>query len=93
MKKLKKNLKKNYTSMIIPLYNEETRLDYSFNVIETLLRKREKTFKEIIFVNDGSNDKSKNKILDFLKKNKKKNFFTKLKLISYSKNRGKGYGI
>ena len=36
MKKLKKNIKKDYTSMIIPLYNEERRLDYSFNIIEIL---------------------------------------------------------
>ena len=50
----------NYTSIIIPLYNEETRIDYCLDIIIKLLKKKEKIFKEIIFVNDGSTDKSKN---------------------------------
>ena len=83
----------NYTSIIIPLYNEEIRIDYCFDIIIKLLKKKEKIFKEIIFVNDGSTDKSKNKVLKFIKRVKKKNFNTKLKLISYSKNRGKGYAL
>ena len=62
----------NYTSIIIPLYNEEIRIDHCFNIIIKLLKKREKTFKEIIFVNDGSTDKSKNKVLEFIKELKKK---------------------
>ena len=83
----------NYTSIIIPLYNEEIRMDYCFDIIIKLLKKKEKIFKEIIFVNDGSTDKSKNKILEFIKKTEKKNFKTKIKLISYSKNKGKGYAL
>ena len=83
----------NYTSIIIPLYNEETRIDYCFDIIIKLLKKKEKIFKEIIFVNDGSTDKSKNMVLEFIKKVKKRNFNIKLKLISYSKNKGKGYAL
>ena len=83
----------NYTSIIIPLYNEETRIDYCFDIIIKLLKKKEKIFKEIIFVNDGSTDKSKIMVLEFIKKVKKKNFNIKLKLISYSKNKGKGYAL
>ena len=56
MKKLKKSFKKNSTSIIIPLYNEEVRLNYCFNIIEKLLKKKEEIIKEIIFVNDGSLD-------------------------------------
>ena len=56
MKKLRKYFKMNYTSMIIPLYNEEVRLNYCFYVIEKFLKKKEQLFKEIIFVNDGSTD-------------------------------------
>ncbi len=93
MKKLRKYFKMNYTSMIIPLYNEEVRLNYCFNIIEKLLKKKEEIFKEIIFVNDGSVDQSKSKVLKFIKIIKKKNFGTKLKLLSYSKNMGKGYAI
>ena len=40
MKKLKKSFKINYTSMVIPLYNEEVRLDYCFNIIEKFLKKK-----------------------------------------------------
>ena len=83
----------NYTSIIIPLYNEDTRIDYCFDIIIKLLKKKEKIFKEIIFVNDGSTDKSKDKVLKFIKRVRKKNFITKLKLISYLKNQGKGYAL
>ena len=93
MKKLKKFFKKNHTSIILPLYNEEIRLDYCFEIIEKFLKKNRKIFFEIIFVNDGSTDQSKNKILQFIKQNKKKNFNAKIKLISYTKNMGKGYAI
>ena len=83
----------NYTSIIIPLYNEDTRIDYCFDIVIKLLKKKEKIFKEIIFVNDGSTDKSKDKVLKFIKKVRKKNFITKLRLISYLKNQGKGYAL
>ena len=78
--------------MVIPLYNEEVRLDYCFNIIEKLLKKKT-IFKEIIFVNDGSTDQSKSKILKFIKKIKEKKFSTILKLLSYSKNMGKGHAV
>ena len=93
MKKLKKSFKKDHTSIILPLYNEEIRLDYCFEIIEKFLKKNRKIFFEIIFVNDGSTDQSKNKILQFIKQNKKKNFNTKIKLISYTENVGKGFAI
>ena len=88
MKKLKKSFKKDHTSIILPLYNEEIRLDYCFEIIEKFLKKNRKFFFEIIFINDGSTDQSKNKILQFIKQNKKKNFNTKIKLISYTENVG-----
>ena len=93
MKKKNKNLKITKTSVIIPLYNEEIRLDYCFSILKKFLKKRGKLFFEIIFVNDGSIDQSKNKILKFISKNKKKFFNAKIKLVSYTKNRGKGYAI
>ena len=93
MKKYRKSFKKDRTSIIIPLYNEETRLDYCLDIIEKFLKKNTNFFFEIIFVNDGSIDQSENKILKFIKKNKKKFFNAKIKLISYTKNVGKGYAI
>ena len=93
MKKLKKITKLNSVSLVIPLYNEELRLDYCFSVVEKFSRKKGKLFLEIIFVNDGSTDTSKEKILNFLNKSKKKFFNTKIKLISHKKNMGKGYAV
>jgi len=93
MKKLKKFFNKDHTSIIIPLYNEEVRLDYCFDIIEKFLKKNRNFFFEIIFVNDGSIDYSKKKILKFINKNKKKFLNSKIKLISYTKNMGKGYAI
>ena len=93
MKKYKKSFEKDRTSIIIPLYNEEIRLDYCLDIIEKFLKKNTNFFFEIIFVNDGSIDQSKNKILKFINKNKKKFFNAKIKLISYTKNVGKGYAI
>ena len=93
MKKLKKTFKLHSTSLIIPLYNEELRLDHCFSEIKKFLKKKSKLFLEIIFVDDGSTDKSKKKILNFINRNKKKNFNTKINLISYRKNKGKGYAI
>jgi dolichyl-phosphate beta-glucosyltransferase len=91
--KIKILFEMNYTSIIIPLYNEDARIDYCFDTIIKLLKKKEKIFKEIIFVNDGSTDKSKDKVLKFIKRVRKKKFITKLKLISYLKNKGKGYAL
>ena len=93
MKELQKKFKFNRTSIVIPLYNEELRLDHCFSVIKKFIRKKEKLFLEIIFVDDGSNDMSKKKILNFINRNKKNFLNTKIKLISYKKNMGKGYAI
>lgn len=76
-------------SIIFPLYNEQHRLSKLFSEI-----KKQKNFKkkntEFIFVNDGSNDKSLKMINDFISENKKK---IDIKLISYIKNRGKGFAL
>ena len=58
-------------SLIIPLYNEEKRLKNSFKVIKNFLFKKKNT--EVIFVNDGSNDKSAKIIKNFIRKFHKKN--------------------
>ena len=93
MKKIKKTFKIDQVSMVIPLYNEETRLDHCFDTMKKFLRKKGKLILEIIFVDDGSNDVSKKKILNFINRNKKNFLNTKIKLISYKKNMGKGYAI
>ncbi len=67
-------------SIIVPVYNEQSRLIYLPDIC--------KYFKnyEIIVVNDGSTDST----LNFLKKYQKKYRF---KILSYPHNRGKGFAV
>ena len=66
-------------SIIIPIYNEEENIIKTYEFIESAL---EKLNYEVIFVNDGSTDKSENKIKEIIKKSKK------YKLISLRRNYG-----
>ena len=75
-------------SLIIPLYNEESRLIENLKILRTFLLKKKNS--EIIFINDGSEDHSDKIIKNFISKIKKKNL---IKYISYKKNVGKGYAI
>lgn len=76
-------------SIVIPAYNEENRLEPRLSQsINFLTANLHQSF-EIIFVNDGSIDKT----LDVLSQIKE--IFNKLdiKIISYDKNQGKGYAV
>ncbi len=75
-------------SLIIPLYNEEKRLNVSLEIIKKFLSKKRNS--EVVFVNDGSNDKSDKIIKNFISKSKKKK---SINYINYKKNIGKGYAI
>ncbi len=76
-------------SVILPLYNEEKRLNNLFKEIkEFKFLNRNKI--EFIFVDDGSNDNSFLLIKNFINKNKKK---IDLRLISYKNNKGKGFAL
>lgn len=76
-------------SLVIPVYNEEKRLEprlsESLNFLETIL---DKTF-EIIFVNDGSTDKT----LAILNETKNKFTSISIKIMSYERNQGKGFAV
>lgn len=78
-------------SIIYPIYNEEKRLKNIFLDIKKFNKKTRYIQKEYIFVNDGSIDKSKSILENFIKKNfnKKINY----RVVSYSKNKGKGYAL
>ncbi|MAG52818.1 MAG: hypothetical protein CMH62_02550 [Nanoarchaeota archaeon] len=69
------------TSVIVPLFNEETR---SPPFLNDLLKIAKKEW-EIILVDDGSKDKT----LDVIKKYN----FPNKKIITYSINKGKGYAV
>ena len=79
-------------SIIFPVYNEELRLNSSFNHIKSFLKKEKKLKIEIIFVDDGSRDNSYNLIEKFIKNLKTKNK-VKLKSIKSKNNLGKGAAL
>ena len=78
----------NNLSIIIPFYNEQHRLLESLKTLNNYFIKKNNI--EMIFVNDGSTDKSDFIICKFIKKYKK---IFEIKYIRYKKNIGKGYAI
>jgi len=68
-------------SIVIPVYNEENRLKKAFKIIVQWHRQQPNW--EFILVNDGSSDNTEKIIKKFLF----------VKLVSYSKNQGKGYAL
>ena len=68
-------------SLIVPVYNEEASIDTFLNRIHFLL-KNKYTY-ELIFVNDGSDDKTLNKLL------KRQKVDSHIKIIDLSRNFGK----
>ena len=76
-------------SIIFPIFNEEKRIDNTFDQIKKFSSENEKFDLEFLFVNDGSNDKSEIKIKNFIKLNDNLNS----KYIKSSKNMGKGNAL
>lgn len=68
-------------SILIPVYNEERTIE---EILNRVLRETENWQKEIIVINDGSTDKTLEKI---------KKFWDKIILLNLEKNRGKGFAL
>lgn len=79
-------MKKELLSIVVPCYNEEQVLDMFYNEIIKVLDRIQYTY-EIIFVDDGSTDRTPDIIKEFHKHNKR------VSLISFSRNFGKESGI
>ncbi len=73
-----------YLNIIIPCYNESMRLPVNKYLDFLKLNKKVK----IIFVNDGSTDKTKNLVTKLFNK-----FPEQIKILSYEKNKGKGNAV
>jgi len=69
-------------SIIVPLFNEEKNILKLYHELTKVLTKTKKSY-EIIFVNDGSKDKSQTELEKLEKKDKK------VKLINFTRNFGK----
>lgn len=79
-------------SLVIPVYNEEKRLEKTFKALKKGFDFRGLKLKELIFVNDGSADATAAKI-KASKGELEKVLKAKVKLISYPVNRGKGHAV
>lgn len=79
-----KQTKKPYLSIIIPVFNEEKRIQ-NLNQIASYLRKQKFSW-DLIVIDDGSTDRTM-KVLKSLKDK------LRFKLLSYSPNLGKGFAI
>lgn len=78
-------------SIVFPSYNEEKRLKNTFKQILKLKKKLKKRELEVIFVDDGSFDKSRNLINNFRETQKKRGL--KIESILFKKNIGKGFAL
>lgn len=72
-------------SIVVPVYNEEWRIPKNIDAIFSFFKNRPET-SEIIFVNDGSTDKTA-KVLSEYRQN------YQFDVISYPHNRGKGFAV
>ena len=75
-------------SVIIPAYNEEKRIRKTLETLIAYLDRKKHNY-EIIVVNDGSTDKTKEVIQEFVKDSGNK----KIKVHDNSCNKGKGYSV
>lgn len=73
-------------SIIIPALNEERAIVSSLSIVVEALSSMAPSY-EIIVVNDGSTDRTKEVVLDFIETNKS------VSLISFDKNKGKGAAV
>ncbi|MFA5770242.1 MAG: glycosyltransferase family 2 protein [Patescibacteria group bacterium] len=68
-------------SVILPIFNEQENLDFLYNRVVKVLVSLKEDY-EIIFINDGSQDRTKDILIDLHKKN------NKIKIINFSRNFG-----
>lgn len=79
-------MNKMFLSIIIPVYNEENNIEPLYEEIKTAVESKYECF-EIIFINDGSTDKSHKKLVSLLKKD------NRVKIINFRKNFGQSSAI
>lgn len=79
-------------SIVIPVYNEQERLHKTFKALKELRVPRGLKLEKVIFVDDGSTDNTVSSIKYYVLSIFKKIKF-KIQIISYRKNRGKGYAV
>lgn len=86
MLNIKKNNKETI-SLIVPCYNEEESLPLFYETTKKLMKKMSYVDFELLFINDGSKDKTLEILRNFAKKDKR------VRYISFSRNFGKEAGM
>lgn len=79
-------MEKPYLSIILPAYNEEHRIERSLEIRHKYLERQNYSY-EVVIVNDGSTDKTREIIKEKIKD------WPHFKLEEYGENRGKGYAV
>ena len=74
-------------SLCIPMYNEEKILPSTLQEISSYMKKTFHEDYEILYINDGSKDRSEEIAREFCEKD------SHTRVISYGENRGKGYAV
>ena len=80
-------MKKNLISIVVPCYNEEEAIPLYYEAMTKQMQKMDYVDFEIVFVNDGSKDKS----LEIMRKIAKKD--KRVRYVSFSRNFGKEAGM
>lgn len=76
-------------SIVIPVFNEEKRIHRAFEALSELHLPPVFSLKEVIFVNDGSTDKTLSSIKRFTKDHSS----LPIKILTYKNNKGKGHAV
>ena len=79
-------------SLIIPTYNEDGRIKRTIETLKQGVYFYGQNLKEIIFSDDGSTDETL-RLIKRARKSIEKSVNAKVKIISYEKNKGRGYAI
>lgn len=86
-----KNNKKTL-SLVIPMYNEADRITLATEQIKRGIKSKTLILIEVVFVDDGSTDKTLTKIRQYSRALKQE-LGISVKIITYKENRGKGYAV
>jgi dolichyl-phosphate beta-glucosyltransferase len=79
-------------TFVIPVYNEEKRIKKTITALKKGFRFSDLKLEQVIFVNDGSIDNTV-KIIQSVKKEIEAKLKAEIIIITYKRNRGKGYAI
>lgn len=79
-------------TVIIPLYNEEKRLEGAFEAVAKYCPPKGLTVEKFVFVNDGSQDGTL-ALLEKFKKTAQPASGAKIEIVTYPVNRGRGYAV